>query len=44
MNAAVGDSVSEEVAVKPPPIRVGVRVKVGVGSVAVMVGVSLGVR
>jgi hypothetical protein len=41
--AAVGDSVSDGVAVKPEPIKVGVPVKVGVGSVGVMVGVSLGV-
>ena len=39
----VGDSVSDGVAVKPEPIKVGVPVKVGVGSVSVMVGVSLGV-
>ena len=34
----------EGVADGPMPIKVGVSVKVGVGSVAVMVGVSLGVR
>jgi len=43
IGCTVGDSVSDGVAVKPEPINVGVPVKVGVGSVDVMVGVSLGV-
>ena len=41
--SAVGDAVSDGVAVNPEPIKVGVSVKVGVGSVDVMVGVSVGV-
>lgn len=39
VGSAVGDSVSDGVAVKPEPSSVGVPVKVGVGSVGVMVGV-----